>query len=73
MSAFFKSLGWKRLLAWSRRGVTRADMTRYAGVMLQTRVSIIETHGGGCAVDVDSETDYHAISSRFAEFSSFVD
>jgi GTP:adenosylcobinamide-phosphate guanylyltransferase len=73
MSALFKSLGWERSLAWSRRGVTRADMTRYAGVMLQARVSIVETHGGGCAVDVDTEADYDTIKCRFAEFSSCVD
>ena len=69
LSVLFNAAGMARSLRFTSRRVTKAYMTRYASIMLQTRVVIIETRGGGCAVDVDSEADYATISLRMAEYS----
>jgi GTP:adenosylcobinamide-phosphate guanylyltransferase len=60
--------GYHRLLAGVRKRLTPAKVTNIAGILLQTRVQIVETTGGGCAIDIDNETDYETLSQRYHEF-----
>lgn len=68
LSVLFSAVGFKRGLKLSSARVAREDMTNYASIILRAKVLIIETTGGGCAVDVDSEDDYHTIGQRFDEY-----
>jgi GTP:adenosylcobinamide-phosphate guanylyltransferase len=73
LSRLSNAWGCRRLLRITSRLVKREEVARYAGIMLQARVMIIETSGGGCAVDVDSEADYRTIERRFAEYAGRAD
>ena len=73
LSIIFSALNLQRCLKITSARVKKEDMTNYASVMLQAKVVIIETTGGGCAVDVDSERDYLTIDQRFEEYSQRVD
>jgi GTP:adenosylcobinamide-phosphate guanylyltransferase len=73
LSIMFSALNLQSCLKLISARVKKEDMTNYASVMLRAKVVIIETTGGGCAVDVDSERDYLTINQRFEEYSHPVD
>lgn len=73
LSIIFSALNLQRCLKITSARVKKEDMTNYASVMLRAKVVIIETTGGGCAVDVDSERDYRTIDQRFEEYSHQLD
>ena len=60
--------GYHRLLAMVRQRLTPQKVTRIASILLQANVRIIETSGGGCAIDVDNEKDYETLRLRYDEF-----
>ncbi|MGB5334111.1 MAG: nucleotidyltransferase family protein [Woeseiaceae bacterium] len=60
--------GYHRMLALVRKRLTPEKVTRIGSVLLQARVRIVETSGGGCAIDVDNETDYETLQLRYDEF-----
>lgn len=60
--------GHHRLLAVVRKRLTPQKITKLAGILLQANVQIIETSGGGCAIDVDNEKDYETLRLRYDEF-----
>ena len=62
------SRGYRRIFALVRRRITRDRVTTIACTMLQANVEIVETTGGGCAIDVDNESDYKALCKRYDEF-----
>lgn len=68
LALWFRSLQLRRLFDLARRGLTPERATSVAGRLLDATVAIVETTGGGCAIDVDSETDYRTLCTRYEEF-----
>lgn len=51
-----------------RKLVSQAEMSTYAGILLKTRIGIVSTTIGGCAVDIDSERDFVVAESMYHEW-----
>jgi len=65
---FFRFIGLQGLAKISKGRATEAEVSSYAGKVSQTRIGIIQTTRGGCAVDVDKEKDFETINRRFREW-----
>ena len=63
------SLRWASAQAFLQRRVERREIEAIASAVLQTRAGIVETTGGGCAVDIDNARDYATVTQRWQEFS----
>jgi hypothetical protein len=60
--------GYRRLARFLARFVTLEINRSTIAKILDTRMIIAITEGGGCAIDVDTEEEYDAICARYAEW-----
>ena len=56
-----------------RKLVSSADMSTYGGIMLKTRIGIVNTTIGGCAVDIDSDRDFAIAASMFQDWTARIE
>lgn len=68
LAAKASALGWEGGRRFFSRRVTREDVTTIACRVLQSRVGIVETTYGGCAIDVDNARDYATLQERWETF-----
>ena len=68
LALWLRAMKFHYLFDLARRGLTPERATSVAGRLLGASVAIVETTGGGCAIDVDNETDYQILCTRFSEF-----
>lgn len=61
--------GWRRLARWLGRRVTLELNRRTIARLLDTRFVFAVTESGGCALDIDTEQEYDAMRTRFADWS----
>lgn len=60
--------GWRRVANWLRRLVPLARVARGCGDLLGTNFQFVVTEVGGCAIDIDTESDFEASRERFQEW-----
>lgn len=58
------------LADWLRMRNTLARTEEGMSLLLQTRVRLVVTEVGGCAIDVDTEQEYDAVKERFQEWTA---
>lgn len=61
-------IGWDAGRRFFSRRVRREEVTAIACRVLGSRVGIVETTLGGCAIDVDNARDYATLQERWEEF-----
>lgn len=57
--------GWRRCADLLRDRIPMARIERGCSALLRTRFRFIVTEGGGCAVDIDNESDFDAARDQF--------
>ena len=62
--------GFSGLADWLRQRNTLARTEEGLSRLLQTRVRLVVTEVGGCAIDVDTEQEYDAVKERFQEWTA---
>ncbi len=73
LSLLFRHLGWKGVEKMTKSLVPQSAIRFIASKMLKTRIDIVPTTMGGCAIDVDNETDYETIRLRFREWKKMLE
>jgi molybdopterin-guanine dinucleotide biosynthesis protein A len=68
LAILFRYYGISFMARQLKKLVSSADMSTYGGVILKTRIGIIETTLGGCAVDIDSDKDFVIAESMYQEW-----
>lgn len=61
-------LGFSELAKITKNIVPQSKMRLHAARLLKTRIDIVQTTVGGCALDVDNETDFETIRQRYREW-----
>jgi hypothetical protein len=62
--------GWRRLADWLRQYLDLDRVAGWCGALLKTRFRFLVTEGGGCAVDIDNDSDYEIARIRFREWTA---
>lgn len=60
--------GWRRLADLVRRAVSVKKVESVLSGLLGTRFRVLVTDVGGCAIDIDKESEYDAARARFEEW-----
>jgi hypothetical protein len=60
--------GWKRFADAVRRAVSVRKVESVLSGLLGTRFRVVVTDVGGCAIDIDKESEYDAARARFEEW-----
>jgi CTP:molybdopterin cytidylyltransferase MocA len=60
--------GHRHLARWLGRLVTLEVNRKTIAKLLDTKFVLVVTESGGCALDIDTEAEYDAMSSRFSEW-----
>lgn len=68
LSILFEYLKFSFIVKLLRKLVSQAEMSKYAGILLETRIGIVNTTIGGCAVDIDSDRDFVTAESMYHEW-----
>ena len=68
MSVLLRHLNMQGPLEIIRNRCLESSVTRYACKLLKTRVGIVKTTQGGCAIDIDSEDDFSTVQTRYREW-----
>jgi hypothetical protein len=69
MAGVFDRRGWRRLADRLRRRLDLDRVGGFCGALLKTHFRFVVTEGGGCAVDIDNDSDFDIARERFAEWS----
>jgi len=68
LAILFRYYGISFMVQQLKKLVSSADMSTHGGAVLKTRIGIVETTFGGCAVDIDSEKDFVIAESMYREW-----
>ena len=69
---FFSSIGWKMPVKYLKEWTTKQDMEHCISRLLDTRFKGLVVPYPGAALDIDRDSDYEAIKSRYDEWYSFL-
>ncbi len=69
---FFSSIGWKAPISYFKNWTTSQDMEQCISNLLDTRFKGLEVPYPGAALDIDRDSDYEAIKSRYDEWHGFL-
>ncbi|MCP5069025.1 MAG: hypothetical protein GY946_20880, partial [bacterium] len=68
LAGAFDRRRWRWLADRFRNWVTIQRVERALGALLDARLRVVITEGGGCAVDVDNEQDFDVMKERYDEW-----
>jgi GTP:adenosylcobinamide-phosphate guanylyltransferase len=68
LAALAHRRGWQRLADRLRSWVPIARVEECVGKLLRTSFGIVRTECGGCAIDIDLDSEYEAAEARFEEW-----
>jgi hypothetical protein len=68
----FSSIGWNFPVKYFRKWTAKQDMESCISSLLDTRFKGLEVPYPGAALDIDRDSDYEAIKSRYDEWHNFL-
>jgi len=72
LSRIFTTHGWTRGARFFSNRLSFRRLEYYMSYILKARLKMVTTTYGGSAIDVDNDHDYHAINTRFQEWSKML-
>jgi hypothetical protein len=70
MAGVLDRAGWRRTADQLRRWLDLDRVGGWCGALLKTDFRFVVTEGGGCAVDIDNDSDFEIARERYAEWSA---
>lgn len=67
-SVLFRYIGLSSLAGATKNMVSQSEIRKFVSKLLKTRIDIVQTTIGGTAVDVDNDTDFETVQTRFHEW-----
>jgi len=68
LAALFDRMGFRKVADGLRQGITQRRVEKALSRVVDAELRFVITHLGGCAIDIDSDEDYRAVSARYEEW-----